>query len=95
MWKWFVTLWNVPVKNVALKMLVADASVHPSVQFTDYDVQSLPLKFQVSRLLGVFASIRSEVLTCGLARLPLLCSGVLWRHAPGSPELLPALSLQA
>ena len=41
------------------------------VQFTDYDVQSLPLQFQVSCLLELFPSIMSVELTCGLARLPL------------------------
>ena len=94
MWKWFVTLWNVPVKNLALKMLVADASVRPSVHFSDYDVQSLPLTFQVSCLLEAFPSVRSEVLTCRSARLPLLCSDAPWSHAPGSPELFPVLSLK-
>ena len=81
MWKWFVTLWNVPVKNVALKMLVADASVHDLVQFTDDDGQSLPLKFQVIGLLEVSPSIRSEARTCGLARLLLLCSDAFRRLA--------------
>ena len=87
MWKWFVTLWNVPVKNLALKMLVADASVRPSVQFSDYDVQSLLLAFQVSCLLEAFP-------TCRSARLPLICSDAPWSHAPDSPELFPVLSLK-
>ena len=80
------------MKNLALKMLVADASVHPSVQFSDYDVQLLPLTFQVRCLLEAFPSVRSEVLMCRSARLPLLGSDALWSHAPGSPELFPVLS---
>lgn len=50
------------------------------MQFTDYDVQSLPLKFQVSCLLEVFPSIRAVVLTCGLA---LLYKGCFLEACPG------------
>lgn len=64
------------------------------MQFTDYDVQSLPLKFQVSCLLEVLPSIRTAVLTRGLARLPFGYRDTFWRRAAGSHELLPVLYLQ-
>lgn len=80
MWKWFVTLWNVPVKNVALKMLVADASVHPgAIYWLWCAITSSQISSQLSS--GVFPSIGTAALTCGLASLPCAYGDAVWRRA--------------
>lgn len=85
MWKWFVSLWNVPVKNVALKMLVADASVHlhailPIIPGNHFLPHSESVVFGVCPSLGF----------CGANQgLALLHQDAFWRPAPGSQEFLP------
>lgn len=84
MWKRFVTLWNVPMKNVALKMLVADASVHlHAIYWLCQAITSSPLPSQLS---GVCPSIRSVVLAMDWPFCTMMLSG-------GLPLVLKSLSL--